>query len=221
MQKSGAQPSKENPGLTRARGRPREFDRHLALTRATREFWMKGYSATSISELTEAMGISATSLYAAFGSKEALYAECLQHYAETYKSLVWDSFAAGVTARESIESLLLDSAAALTGCMVDIPHGCMVALSAVGSEGHPELGELARAARHVTLQRVKERLERAVAEGEISADADLLGLARYVQTVGYGMSVLARDGVSRDELERVARMSMLGWDDQIRPVTES
>lgn len=220
MRKSEIQPPNENSAAGRARGRPREFDRDLALTRATRAFWLKGYTATSIAELTDAMGISATSLYAAFGSKDALYAECLRHYEETYKSLVWDRFAEGVTARDSIESLLLDSAAALTGCMVDIPHGCMVALSSVGSEGHPELGELAKAARGVTLQRVKERLERAVAEGEIPADVDLHGLARYVQTVGYGMSVLARDGVTCEELERVARISMLGWDARIRPVTE-
>ncbi|MGO8470044.1 hypothetical protein AB9F45_37030, partial [Rhizobium leguminosarum] len=56
---------------------------------------------------------------------------------------------------------------ALTGCVVDIPRGCMVALSSVGSEGHVELGELVRAARAVTLDRLKARLNQAISKGEI------------------------------------------------------
>ena len=91
----------------------------------------------------------------------------------------------------------MDSAAALTGCVVDIPRGCMVALSSVGSEGHAELGELVRSARAVTLDRLKARLNQAVAEGEIPASADVHALARFVQTVQNGMSILARDGASR------------------------
>ena len=66
------------------RGRPRAFDREAALAAATRLFWQKGYAATSISDLTETMGIGSPSLYAAFGSKEALYGEALRYYGENY-----------------------------------------------------------------------------------------------------------------------------------------
>jgi len=93
-----------------------------------------------------------------------------------------------------------------------MPRGCMVTLSAVGSEGHPELGERVRAARAVTLDRLKARLGRAVAKGEIPASVDIHALARFVQTVQNGMSILARDGASRAELEGVAQVAMLGWD---------
>ena len=197
----------QNSG-SRTRGRPRAFDREAALARATRLFWEKGYEATSISDLTEALGIGPTSLYAAFGSKEALYTEALRHYGETYDALVWSRFRAAATAREAIEAFLLDSAASFTGCMADIPRGCMVTLSSVGSEGHAALGELIHAAREVGRERLENRLRQAVAAGELPASTDVTALARFYQTVQSGMSVLARDGAGRAELEQVARLAM-------------
>lgn len=194
------------------RGRPRAFDREAALAQATRLFWLKGYEATSIADLTAAMGIGAPSLYAAFGSKEALYAEALRNYAATYEHLVWGNFHSAPTARAAVLSFLLDSAATLPGAAAGGPKGCMVALSAVGSEGHPELGKLVCAARAVTLDRLKSRLSRGIDEGDIPASTDIHALSRFVQTVQSGMSLLARDGASREELEDVARVAMLGWD---------
>ncbi len=196
----------------RGRGRPRAFDREAALAQATRLFWSKGYGATSIADLTEAMGIGSPSLYAAFGSKDALYAAALGHYRDNYEPLFWAGFMAAPTARDAVRALLMDSAATLGGCVPDIPHGCMVALSAVGSEGHAELGEAVRTARAVGLERLKSRLKQAKSEGEIPRGADINALARFVQTVQVGMSILARDGASRTELESVAQVAMSGWD---------
>lgn len=210
MQKSPT--SSPSQKKARGRGRPRAFDREAALAEATRLFWSKGYEATSISDLTEAMGIGSPSLYAAFGSKEALYAEALDYYRKNFDAFVWGNFLKAPTAREAVGAFLKDSAAALTGYVADIPCGCMVTLSAVGSEGHPELGDLVRSARASTFDRVKARLERAAAEGEIPASADLNALARYVQTVQNGMSILARDGVCCEELRSVAQAAMLSWD---------
>ena len=195
------------------RGRPRAFDREAALAAATRLFWQKGYAATSISDLTEAMGIGAPSLYAAFGSKEALYGEALRYYGESYEERVWGNFAKAATAREAIAAFLMDSAAALTGSVGRVePLGCMVTLSAVGSEGQAELGETVRAARAGGLERIKSRLRRAVGDGELDASTDIDGLSRFVLAVQSGMSLMARDGASREELEAVARHTMNGWD---------
>ncbi len=196
----------------RGRGRPRAFDRDAALAQATRLFWSKGYGATSIADLTEAMGIGSPSLYAAFGSKEALYAAALGHYRDTYEPLFWAGFMAAPTARDAVRALLMDSAATLGGCVSDIPHGCMVALSAVGSEGHAELGEVVRSARAMGLELLKSRLQQAISDGEIPRAADIKALARFVQTVQVGMSILARDGASQTELESVADVAMSGWD---------
>ncbi|PXA98176.1 TetR family transcriptional regulator [Nostoc sp. 3335mG] len=213
MQKSDdiADPSTEPQ--CRARGRPRAFDRDVALDAATRLFWQKGYEATSISDLTRAMGIGSPSLYAAFGSKDALFVEALQHYADRHGPLVWGGFFAASTARDAVRALLLDSAMALAGAQ-DLPLGCMVTLSSVGDEGCSGLGERLRAARAVTLERLRTRLDAAVASGELAKSADVHALARFVQTVQNGMSILARDGASSEELRAVADVAMLSWDAQ-------
>ncbi|TWA95582.1 TetR family transcriptional regulator [Azospirillum brasilense] len=219
MQKSPPTPPADHrtdaPPPARGRGRPRAFDREAALTQATRLFWSKGYEATSIADLTEAMGIGSPSLYAAFSSKEALYLEAVDHYRKSYEGLVWGRFLTAGTAREAVMALLMDSASALTGCRGDIPRGCMVTLAAVGSEGHAELGAALRSARASAVGLLTERLKRAVAEGEIPASVDLHALARFVQTVQAGMSILARDGAERAELEAVAEVAILGWDARV------
>lgn len=219
MQKSGGQTLDVAAvnRTARVRGRPRSFDREAALETATRLFWRKGYAATSVADLTEAMGIGSPSLYAAFGSKEGLYAEALRHYGERYEALVWGNFRTASTAREAVAALLMDSAATLTGSRgQDDPLGCMVTLSAVGSEGHAELGERVRAARALAVTRVEERLGLGVAAGELSADSDIPGLARLFVAVQNGMSNLARDGASRAELEAAARHAMRAWPDPAR-----
>jgi AcrR family transcriptional regulator len=210
MQKLAEQVGACGPG-SRARGRPRAFDRDAALNAAMRLFWQKGFSATSINDLTRAMGIGSPSLYAAFGSKEALYAEALGHYQKSYEAIVWERFFAADTARAAVAAFLQDSAAGLN----QTPDGCMVTLSAVGAEGHADLGALVASARNLTLDRLKTRLKQGVAAGEIDETVDIHALARFVQTVQNGMSLLARDGASRADLDAVAETAMLGWDARV------
>jgi AcrR family transcriptional regulator len=200
----------------RGRGRPRAFDRDAALGQAVRLFWRKGYEATSMADLTAAMGIGAPSLYAAFGSKEALYAEALCHYQKNFGQLTWGRFDVAGTAKEAVEGLLMDSAAALTAGKPGEPKGCMVTLSTIDRDDHAELCESVRASRSSVLERLLARFARAVAEEEIPPATDLSALARYVQTVQNGMSILARDGASRADLESVARVAMAGWDATVR-----
>ena len=208
--------TKASAAPRRGRGRPRVFNRDAALGLATRLFWLKGYDGTSIVDLTDAIGIEAPSLYAAFGSKKELYAAALHHYAENYEGLVWDNFRAAATARDAAMAYLMDSAAALTGSFADVPRGCMVTLSSVDGEA-PELALLLRAARAVVFDRLKERFERAVSEGDLLDSVDVAGLARFVQNTQSGMSILARDGTGREDLELVARIAMLGWDGFVSP----
>ena len=181
----------------------------------------RAIEATSIADLTEAMGIGSPSLYAAFGSKEALYAEALRHYRENYEALVWARFFSAGTAREAVEFLLMDSAAALTGCLVRHSprlHGGALVGRQRGPCGTRRTGAIGA-------RRYARSLEgapgQAVAEGEIPASVDVHALARFVQTVQSGMSILARDGAGRAELEAVAQVAMLGWDARIRALNSA
>ena len=63
-------------------GRPREFDVEEALGAALKVFWRKGYDGASLTDLTEAMGVTRPSLYCAFGNKEALFRAALHRYDE-------------------------------------------------------------------------------------------------------------------------------------------
>lgn len=177
-----------------------------------RLFWIKGYEATSIADLTDVMGVGPTSLYAAFGSKDALYAEALGLYAATYDRLVMGRFQEAATARDAAWAYLRDSAAAVTGSDCDLPRGCLVTLGNVGSDGHAELAALMRAARGSAFDRLRARLEQAVSVGELPSSVDVIELARFVQTVQGGMAIRARDGADRAELEAVAEIAMAGWD---------
>lgn len=210
MQKEPAA-TNEAECANRVRGRPRAFDRDAALDAATRLFWKKGYSATSIADLTEVMGIGSPSLYAAFGSKEQLYAEALDHYRRENEATAWGRFLAAETARGAVHSFLMDSAAGLSQAVA----GCMVTLSSVGCEGNAQLGALVLTARNTAFERLEERLRRGVGDGEIPATVDIHALARFVQSVQNGMSVLARDGVTRAELESIAEIAMIGWDARV------
>src|SRR5271154_2740530 len=60
--------------------RPREFDETVALEAAMECFWQRGYEAPSLRDLTASMGLTAPSLYNAFGDKEELFARALERY---------------------------------------------------------------------------------------------------------------------------------------------
>ena len=192
-----------------ARGRPRSFDRDAALEAATLLFWRQGYAATSMAELCQAMGIASPSLYAAFGSKEALYAEAIRRYGETHGPRLWDSLENSETARAGVEGLLMASAALLPGG--ERPGGCMITLS-LAEDCQPELRALLRQGREHGLQRLAARLERGRDAGELPPGTNIPAMARFYLGIQQGMSVQARDGASREELEDVARAAMRAWD---------
>ena len=190
-------------------GRPRSFDRDRALATAMEIFWRKGFAATSIADLCAALAIAPPSLYAAFGSKESLYEECISHYMNNLAPRVWHGFDKAATAREAIEALLCQSADVLPAA--DKPGGCMVTLSNPGGEGSERLGQFLEDARRQSLELVERRIRQAIATGEISSRADPATMARYFLSVQQGMSIQARDGSTAEELRAVACAAMKAW----------
>ena len=193
------------------RGRPRSFDRDEALHRAMMLFWEKGFQATSMSELTAAMGINAPSLYAAFGSKDALYREAMALYEEGDGVELGRQIAEAPSARAAIEAYLMRSAALFTRS--GKPAGCMVVLSVIHGAGtSPQTGAALRDARAEAQAIIEARLRRAVETGELPATCDPAGIASFYVTVQQGMSIRARDGATLPELEAIAQAAMAAWD---------
>jgi AcrR family transcriptional regulator len=173
-------------------------------------FWRQGYESTSISNLTSAMGITAPSLYAAFGDKERLYLEAV----ELYKSDLGNSgsiLAAETTARAAIERLLEASAIELTNTK-DHPPGCMVVASAInGSPQSAHLQAALRGGRREAEARITAKIKRGVRDGELPPRTNAAALGKYYMTVMQGMTIQARDGATQKELLAVARAAMLQW----------
>jgi AcrR family transcriptional regulator len=191
-------------------GRPRGFDRDAALEAAMLLFWRKGFAAASMNDLCDAMNIRSPSLYAAFGSKEALYLEAIDHYVRVGGPPIWKALAAGATARLSVEGLLLAGAESLPESPEN-PAGCMAMLAAIGDEWPATIAEAARGIRVEMLGMLRSRLEAGVANGDLAAATDIDNLSRFYLCVLQGMAVQARDGANSEALRGLVAAAMAAW----------
>ena len=191
----------------RSKGRPRSFDRAKALEAALRTFWKLGYEPASVPELCSAMGVNPPSMYAAFGSKAALFIEAMEHYERSYWEEPGRRFLAEPDLRRAVAGYFEDAARILLS--PETPCGCMVVLAAVNLAD--SAGEVAQAVRHLRMA-TKElfaiRLRQAAGEGQIPPDADIPALAGTLNALLEGLSLQARDGLSRQELSAMAALAV-------------
>lgn len=194
-----------------SRGRPRSFDRTEVLDRAMEVFWQRGFEGSSMTDLTTAMGINSPSLYAAFGSKEALYLEAVRRFSETAAAGTFRALAEAPALREGLAGMLY----AAIDCSTQFgrPRGCMIALGAThcapeNERIRKELKEMRR-----TLQdTLRLKFEAAIADGLLPPDSDAGSLATYFATLVHGISIQARDGVTREELNAVVAHALAAFD---------
>src|SRR5690606_1629459 len=133
---------------------------------------------TSISELTEAMGINSPSLYAAFGSKEELFREAVALYVATDDACTLQMLEGDLTTRDSIAAMLIASARSCA--RPDKPTGCFLMLGA--PNGGPDTDgaqQFLCDQRKDMAARIRARLERGVADGELPPGLDLARIAAY------------------------------------------
>ncbi|MDI6028780.1 TetR/AcrR family transcriptional regulator [Corticibacterium sp. UT-5YL-CI-8] len=187
----------------KSKGRPRTFDRDAALISALGVFWRRGYEPASISELCAAMEINPPSLYAAFGNKAQLFMEAVNHYETTYWDATWERMAEVPDVHEALRGFFHEAAQILTS--QDAPCGCLVILAATNvSAEAEEVNASLKAFRDEGREWLTRRVRRGISEGQIAGDTDPAGLGLTLNTLLEGMSLAARDGATREELETIA-----------------
>lgn len=199
----------ESETATPVKGRPREFCVDKALAEALHVFWAKGYDGASMTDLTEAMGITKPSLYAAFGNKESLFHKALDLY-ESEKLEYTRAALQQPTARRVAEYYLRGG--------VDVhaaegkPQGCMGLISSLACSPEAELIKADVIRRRSSSQRaLVERFEQAKREGDLPAHIDAEGLTSLLYAILQGITVQAGAGATRAELERLVDTSLALW----------
>jgi AcrR family transcriptional regulator len=197
------------------RGRPRSFDREEALGQAMEVFWTLGYEGATLTDLQQAMGgITAPSVYAAFGSKEELFRQAVELYSRTLCAPMMKALAERPTARAAIQALL-DSAVE-SFLKPGKPRGCMLVLAAInGTPSNRGVQDHLHGLRARRRKVIQQRFQRGVAERELPSGLDVAALASFYTTVVDGLAIQARDGASRKTLRFAVRCAMTAWDEMV------
>lgn len=192
-------------------GRPREFDREQALLKARDLFWRQGYEGTSMSDLVAELGIASARIYKAFGSKELLFREAIASYENHEGGFADRAFSEENDVRVAIKRLLDDAVALYS--RIDLPQGCMVVSSAASvSDENSGIKDWLAEHRLQRTQGMIDRLRTAVATGELPPETDADALGDYFAAFLHGLSVQARDGVSRARLEAAVKVALSALD---------
>ncbi|WP_244548873.1 TetR/AcrR family transcriptional regulator [Bradyrhizobium canariense] len=187
------------------------FDRAVALREAMELFWERGYEGTSFDDLIAAMGISASSFYNSFGSKEALYCEATRSYLEWagqwFNAILNDP---SIDTKTAFARLFEATAEEFT--RGDHPLGCMISLAGTHcSPGMSNIRDMMAEHRAFSESAMAARIRKGVTNGDVPEDSDCDMLAAYYSAVARGLAVQARDGASRDKLARIGRLAMSAW----------
>ena len=190
-------PSPAAKAARKPRGRPRSFDRDSALAAAMEVFWAKGFEATSVSDLCEAMGLNPPSLYSAFGDKERLFIEAVDRYLNSNRESC--PYGEEPTARAAIEKLLTYAAHQFTDSAH--PHGCLMMMATTTAANSSEaLRKLIAAKRASGRENMRARIRRGMEEGDVPREADAGALTDFYFTILTGMALQAREGATRARL---------------------
>ncbi len=197
------------------RGRPRSFDRDAALEKVMKVFWAKGYECAQINDFTAAIGITPPSFYAAFGNKEQAFREAVDYYQRTIGAAPFEVLEKAPTIQEGVRRWLELSADSAFACPAG---GCMISVSSIQCK--PEnapVKEFLQAIRHANHDRLSARLQRAVAIGELPADADIAQMTEFYHMIQQSISFEARDGNTRAAVQKIIDMAMMALPARTKP----
>jgi TetR/AcrR family transcriptional regulator, transcriptional repressor for nem operon len=186
--------------------RTKEFDREAVLDKAMRLFWRQGYEATSLHELTEAMGIGRQSLYDTFGDKHALYLAALDRYCATVGEPLFAPLAEPGPVKLAIRRVF---ERAIEGSVDEGRHGCLMA-NAIAELAPRDRDVACRAEANLTgaEEAFRRALERGQAAGEVAAHHDARTLARYLFNALQGLRLTAKTTPDRRVLTEIVDVTL-------------
>lgn len=192
--------------------RPREFDEDTVLEKALYVFWEKGYEGASMSDLLTAMGLTKSSLYKAFGSKEGLFRKVRQKYQSEYLIYQRDALAQP-TPRRIVERLLMGTVDLHYGQKT--PLGCLETNGALAcsSESDAIRLDLARS-RDQLRSALRSRFDATLDKGSLPAGMSNDDAAFLVATLVQGMAVQAKGGAAKKDLLRLVESTLLAWPEE-------
>lgn len=192
---------------TRPPGRPREFEIEEALDKAIVVFSERGYHAASISELKDAMGLAAGSLYKAFKDKKAIFLASFDRYKQVRNALLDQELAEGANGRDKVSRMLRFYAEAShgqngrRGCLV---VGTAIELAVYDADAAERVGRsMAR-----TEAMIEALIREGQADGSIPPAIDSLATAHVLLSVTQGLRVLGKTGPNRDRAFSVVDAAM-------------
>lgn len=199
----------------KGRGRPKVFDREAALDKAMTLFWQYGYEATSLSDLVEATGAKAPTLYAEFVNKEGLFRAVLDHYISRFASKNEAClFCEDQTLLEALRHYFTAVATCFTS--KDTPAGCfMINTSAALAASSKEIAKTIKSRHAVQEQTLCQFLQLRQARGEIPAEKNVAELAQFLSCILQGMSISAREGASFETLMQITETTLRLWPQMI------
>lgn len=189
-------------------GRPRSYDPDAALDAALDAFWRAGFAGTSLDDLSAATGMNRPSIYAAFGDKRALFIQAIEHYRVKMRDQMRAAFACEEPLRETLLAVY-SRALDLYFANIKTPLGCfMLCAVAPDAVNDAEIRAVLSDGLNLLDEAWRRRIQKAQDDGEIGKSLDAASLARVASGTLYYLSVRARAGESRDNLEQAARTTV-------------
>jgi AcrR family transcriptional regulator len=187
-------------------GRPRGFDEGAALEAAMRVFWAKSYEGATMADLTEAMGINRSSMYAAFGDKERLFRRVIERY--RIGPMTYVRKALELPTLREVVAALLNGTVEFLGTPGN-PRGCLSLQGALacGTEGEVAMEAMIEW-RTLGEAALKKRVQQAQRDGDLGKAINAADFAHYLSMLMSGLGVQAANGATKAELKRYGEMTL-------------